>query len=63
MKLRRLDKQGNEMFVKEYTDKKLVDSILNNGSTHSTGELKWELVPDAPKKAMGRPKKNTDEDS
>tara|TARA_R110000787_G_scaffold283749_1_gene396814 strand:+ start:120 stop:311 length:192 start_codon:yes stop_codon:yes gene_type:complete len=63
MKLRRLDKAGNEMFCKEYTDKKLAKAILETSANHSTGEVMWEVVPDAPKKSMGRPKKNKYEDN
>jgi len=51
MKLRRLDKKGNEMFCKEYTDKKLAEAILEKSSKHSTGEVMWELIPNAPKKS------------
>jgi hypothetical protein len=63
MKLRRLDKQGKEIFVKDYSKQKsLAESILKNSSTYNTGEKMWEVIPDAPK-AKGRPKKNKDEDS
>lgn len=62
MKLRRLDKQGNEMFVKDYSKQKaLAESILKNSSTYNNSVKKmWEVIADKPK---GRPKKNKDEDS
>jgi hypothetical protein len=60
MKLRRLDKAGNELFCKEYKDKKLAETILRNSSTYNTGEKMWEVVTEKPK---GRPKKVKDEDS
>jgi hypothetical protein len=50
MILRRLDKQGNEMFVKDYSkEKSLAQIILKNSSTFSTGEPMWEVIPEAPK--------------
>lgn len=61
MKLRRLDKQGNELFVKDYSKQKaLAESILKNSSTYNTGEKMWEVIAEKPK---GRPKNNKDEDS
>ena len=50
MILRRLDKQGNEIFVKDYSkEKSLAQIILKNSSTFSTGEPMWEVIPEAPK--------------
>lgn len=63
MKLRRLSKDGKEMFVKDYSKQKaLAESILKNSSTYDTGEQMWEVVADAPK-SKGRPKKSKYEDS
>ena len=64
MKLRRLTKDGKEMFTKDYSKQKaLAESILKNSSTYSTGETQWEVIADEPKKSKGRPKKNNDENS
>jgi hypothetical protein len=61
MKLRRLDKQGNEMFVKDYSKQKsLAESILKSSSNYDTGEVMWEVIPDAPK---SKTKKKKNEDS
>ena len=50
MKLRRLDKQGNEMFVKDYSKQKsLAESILKSSSNYDTGEVMWQVIADAPK--------------
>ena len=64
MKLRKLSKDGKEMFVKDYgTQKAMAESIIKSYSNYSTGEVQWEVVVDEPKKSKGRPKKNQDEDS
>lgn len=61
-KLRRFDKQGNVLFELE-KPKPQADVLIKNHSTYPSGEKNWELIPDAPKKAMGRPKKEDNEDS
>ncbi len=61
MRLRKLSKDGKEMFVKDYSKQKsLAENIIKKHSKYSTGETQWEVVADKPK---GRPKKNKDEDS
>ena len=61
MILRRLDKQGKEMFVKDYSKQKtLAESILKNSSTYSTGEVMWQVIAEAPK---SKTKKKKNEDS
>lgn len=61
MKLRRLDKQGNEMFVKDYSKQKsLAESILKSSSNYDTGEVMWQVIADAPK---SKTKKKKNEDS
>lgn len=61
MILRRLDKQGNEMFVKDYSKQKsLAESILKNSSTYDTGEVMWQVIAEAPK---SKTKKKKNEDS